>query len=36
MKEMGLSGPKWTSTEWSSLTVGGTTLGAMPARLAWT
>ena len=30
MKEMGLSGPEWTSTEWPSLAVGGATPGAMP------
>ena len=30
MKEMGLSGPKWTSAGWPSLAVGGATTGAMP------
>ena len=30
MKEMGLSGPKWTSTGWPSLAVRGDTPGAMP------
>ena len=30
---MSLSGPKWTSNGWSSLTVGGATPGAMP--IAW-
>ena len=30
MKDMGLSGPKWMSTGWPSLAVGGSDPGAMP------
>ena len=30
MKVMGFGGPKWTTTGWPSLTVGGVTPGAMP------